>query len=60
MRAEEAGHMTLEEFRAQFRQTTQQGIFFDNASMGPVAPAVTQAMTGCMQLRQAMPMGYYL
>ena len=59
MRAEEAGHMTLEEFRAQFRQTTQQGIFFDNASMGPVAPAVTQAMTGCMQLRQAMPMGYY-
>ena len=51
--------MELEEFRRAFQQTTDNGIFFDNASMGPVAPAVTQAMTACMQLRQAMPMKYY-
>ena len=31
-------------FRAHFAQTTQAGIFFDNASMGPVAPEVTAAM----------------
>ena len=59
MRAPENSPLTLSEFRAQFQQTTQQGIFFDNASMGPVAPAVTEAMTGCMQLRQTMPMRYY-
>ena len=51
--------MELEEFRRAFQQTTDNGIFFDNASMGPVAPAVTQAMAACMQLRQAMPMKYY-
>ena len=51
--------LTLAEFRAQFRQTTENGIYIDNASMGPVAPAVTQAMAGCMQLRQTMPMAYY-
>ena len=51
--------MTLDAFRAHFTQTTQNGIFFDNASMGPVAPAVTAAMTACMELRQAMPMKYY-
>lgn len=49
----------MEEFRRAFQQTTDNGIFFDNASMGPVAPAVTQAMAACMQLRQAMPMKYY-
>ena len=51
--------MALEAFRKLFWQTTQRGIFFDNASMGPVAPAVTAAMTQCMELRQAMPMKYY-
>ena len=51
--------MELEEFRRAFQQTTDNGIFFDNASMGPVGPAVTQAMAACMQLRQAMPMKYY-
>ena len=51
--------MTLEEFRRRFAQTTQRGIFFDNASMGPAAPEVTAAMTACMELRQAMPMQYY-
>ena len=51
--------MELVEFRRAFQQTTDNGIFFDNASMGPVAPAVTQAMAACMQLRQAMPMKYY-
>lgn len=51
--------MELEEFRRAFQQTTDNGIFFDNASMGPVAPTVTQAMAACMQLRQAMPMKYY-
>ena len=51
--------MPLDEFRRAFRQTTENGIFFDNASMGPVSPAVTQAMTECMELRQAMPMKYY-
>lgn len=51
--------MPLDEFRRAFRQTTENGIFFDNASMGPVAPAVTQAMAQCMELRQSMPMKYY-
>lgn len=51
--------MPLDAFRAHFAQTTQTGIFFDNASMGPVAPEVTAAMTACMELRQAMPMKYY-
>ena len=51
--------MALEPFRQAFSQTTRQGIFFDNASMGPVIPAVTQAMARCMELRQAMPMKYY-
>ena len=51
--------MTLEEFRRLFSQTTGAGVFFDNPSMGPVAPAVTAAMTRCMELRQAMPMKYY-
>lgn len=51
--------MTLDAFRSHFSQTTQAGIFFDNASMGPVAPEVTAAMTSCMELRQAMPMKYY-
>jgi len=51
--------MTLEEFRRCFRATTENGAFLDNASMGPAAPAVTQAMTACMELRQAMPMKYY-
>ena len=46
-------------FRRQFVQTTDNGVFFDNASMGPVAPQVTQAMARCMALRQAMPMKYY-
>jgi len=49
----------LEAFRHEFKQTTQRGIFFDNASMGPVAPCVTQAMAQCMELRQEMPMRYY-
>ena len=30
--------MALDTFRRHFAQTTQSGIFFDNASMGPVAP----------------------
>ncbi len=51
--------MTPQEFRSHFQETAENGIFFDNASMGPVAPVVTQAMTQCMQLRQAMPMKYY-
>lgn len=51
--------MSLDEFRRQFRQTTENGIFFDNASMGPVAPPVTEAMDACMALRQSMPMRYY-
>ena len=51
--------MSLDTFRRHFAQTTQSGIFFDNASMGPVAPEVTAAMTACMELRQAMPMKYY-
>lgn len=51
--------MTLEEFRARFDQTTRRGVFFDNASMGPVPPEATAAMTACMELRQAMPMKYY-
>ena len=51
--------MALKPFRQAFFQTTRQGIFFDNASMGPVIPAVTQAMARCMELRQAMPMKYY-
>ncbi len=51
--------MTLEEFRTHFAQTTRRGVFFDNASMGPVAPEVTAAMAQCMELRQAMPMKYY-
>lgn len=51
--------MTPLEFRGHFCATAENGIFFDNASMGPVAPEVTQAMTQCMQLRQAMPMKYY-
>ena len=51
--------MSLDSFRRHFRQTTERGIFFDNASMGPVAPQVTRAMTACMELRQAMPMKYY-
>jgi len=51
--------MTLEEFRGCFRQTTENGVFLDNASMGPAAPAVTRAMAECMELRQAMPMKYY-
>ena len=59
MSAPDTRQLTLAEFRAQFRQTTEHGIFFDNASMGPVAPAVTQAMKACMRLRQSMPMRYY-
>ena len=51
--------MALDTFRSHFSQTVQSGIFFDNASMGPVAPEVTAAMTACMELRQAMPMKYY-
>ena len=51
--------MPLDAFRNALRQTVSNGIFFDNASMGPVAPQVTQAMTQCMELRQAMPMRYY-
>ena len=51
--------MSLDAFRSHFSQTTNNGIFFDNASMGPVAPEVTAAMTACMELRQAMPMKYY-
>ena len=51
--------MDLATFRSHFVKTTQQGVFFDNASMGPVAPSVTQAMTECMQLREKMPMKYY-
>lgn len=51
--------MPLDEFRRAFRQTTENGIFFDNAAMGPVSPAVTQAMSQCMELRQSMPMKYY-
>lgn len=51
--------MALEDFRRAFAQTTQKGIFFDNASMGPVIPDVTRAMTHCMELRQSMPMKYY-
>lgn len=51
--------MSLDAFRSHFSQTTKNGIFFDNASMGPVAPEVTAAMTACMELRQAMPMKYY-
>ena len=51
--------MSLDSFRRHFRQTTGNGVFFDNASMGPVAPQVTRAMTQCMELRQAMPMKYY-
>lgn len=51
--------MTLEEFRSHFSQTTEKGVFFDNASMGPAAPEVTAAMAACMELRQAMPMKYY-
>lgn len=49
----------LDTFRDAFRQTTENGIFFDNASMGPVFPGVTRAMEQCMELRQAMPMKYY-
>lgn len=51
--------MALNSFRKQFQQTINQGIFFDNASMGPVIPAVTEAVTQCMELRQSMPMKYY-
>lgn len=51
--------MGLELFRQAMRQTVENGIFFDNASMGPVAPCVTEAMTACMALRQSMPMKYY-
>lgn len=51
--------MPLQEFRQAFRQTTDNGIFFDNASMGPVIPEVTAAMAHCMELRQSMPMKYY-
>lgn len=51
--------MELELFRQAMRQTVENGIFFDNASMGPVAPCVTEAMTACMALRQSMPMKYY-
>ena len=50
---------SLDAFRDAFRQTTENGIFFDNASMGPVFPGVTRAMEQCMELRQAMPMKYY-
>lgn len=49
----------LSEFRKGFCQTTDKGIFFDNASMGPVTPEVTEAITHCMKLRQSMPMKYY-
>lgn len=49
----------LDTFRSAFRETTDRGIFFDNASMGPVFPGVTEAMKQCMELRQAMPMKYY-
>lgn len=51
--------MGIELFREAFQQTTSRGVFFDNASMGPVAPCVTEAMNACMKLRQTMPMKYY-
>lgn len=53
------GGAPLARFRRALRQTTEGGIFFDNPSMGPVSPEVTQAMAGCMELRQSMPMKYY-
>ena len=49
----------IKTFRQAFFKTTRQGIFFDNASMGPVSPAVTEAMSSCMELRESMPMKYY-
>lgn len=49
----------IELLRTALHQTIKNGIFFDNASMGPVAPCVTEAMTACMHLRQSMPMRYY-
>ena len=49
----------IKAFRQAFFKTTRQGIFFDNASMGPVSPAVTEAMSSCMELRESMPMKYY-
>ncbi len=51
--------MGVELLREELRQTVDNGIFFDNASMGPVAPCVTEAISECMQLRQSMPMRYY-
>lgn len=51
--------MGVELLRDALRQTVDNGIFFDNASMGPVAPCVTEAINACMQRRQAMPMRYY-
>lgn len=51
--------MFLDHFRSALAQTVDQGVFFDNASMGPVIPAVTEAMCDCMRLRQSMPMKYY-
>ena len=49
----------LDHFRSALAQTVDQGVFFDNASMGPVIPAVTEAICDCMRLRQSMPMKYY-
>lgn len=49
----------IQQFRAALRSTVDNGIYFDNASMGPVAPCVTRAMSDCMALRETMPMKYY-
>lgn len=51
--------MGVEFLRESLKDTVNNGIFFDNASMGPVAPCVTSAITECMKLRQFMPMRYY-
>lgn len=51
--------MGVELLRNELRQTVENGVFFDNASMGPVAPCVTEAVNDCMRRRQAMPMRYY-
>lgn len=49
----------IEQFRGALSRTVNNGIYFDNASMGPVAPCVTKAMSDCMELRETMPMKYY-
>lgn len=51
--------MSIELLRECLKDTISNGIFFDNASMGPVAPLVTQAMTDCMKMRECMPMRYF-